>query len=254
MKEADVKVLLTTPGSPFYDKLFVDSPSTRLELVLQAGGVPRSLETVVRGLRQFRVDNPNSDVDLAVVARELMSDVMAEMFNVSFRSWWTDSKSASDPRGQFTSKQKLNALLRILDDTARFQPVVKNLYDYGLLYNDSGKRLVQPVSEQARVALHALYAQVAPSTLPSLSEATTSTERGYLFERHVLAGMLSDQPLNMLMFRANSPDVKQPVRMDAVVTRYRSETDEALLHKLESHPTMRVIWKSKDESWCVDSS
>jgi hypothetical protein len=148
--------------------------------------------------------------------------------------------------------EKISALLRILEGTAEFQPVVKNLYDYGLLFYNSSKRLVLPVSEQARLALHALYAQVAPRALPRLSEIETSSERGHQFERYVLASMLSDAPLHMLMPQANSPDVKKPIRMDAVVTYYHPETNTALLDKLESHPTMRAIWKSKDEQCIFD--
>jgi hypothetical protein len=144
--------------------------------------------------------------------------------------------------------EKLDGLIRIMEDAAEFQPVIKSLYDVGLVYYDLGKRLVWPVSEQARLALHSLYAQVAPSTLPPLSRAASSSERCFLFQRYVLASMLSDKALDMLMFRANSPEVKQCVRMDAVTSRIRPQSDEDLLALLTSHPTMRVIWSSKVET------
>jgi hypothetical protein len=243
----DMEILLMHSASPFFDPIFSQDASFRSRVVQLTGGVPRDVAMLASQLRRARAANPSiQKSQVMAIADSVFSQIQAAKLSTSFSSWWQISKAGVN----VSPKVKLNALMRLLEGCADFEPVIKDLYDFGLLYVNKWLT-VTPVSGLAHLALHQLFSLVAPNVLPPLSQVP-ELERGSNFEQQLLAAMLQPIPTYVSMFRARSPSVELSTRIDATITRAVEQKDDELLRLLQSHDSMRVLWRSRAQNCRFD--
>jgi hypothetical protein len=224
--EEDALLLLQKHGCPYYiaDKLSVDEMK---KLVADLGAVLRPLAQVVKSMRN------------GMAQAELFKRLLNEMEGECLQKWW----------GTLSDEEKNGAwprLLNVLRGTEGFAPATKSLYDNGLVKRDERTSLVAPISPLAAQALSKVYCGNIKGRFTPLSSIGVARERGNQFESQVLA-LLADGLLHTFIASSLGDAPQRALTLSGSSLRFFSSVTD-----IESHPTLDVVWVSRDDKFTVD--
>jgi hypothetical protein len=238
LAEDDVIALVSSPLSPLYrGEVFKTFAGQVYSLT---GGMSRLLYQLLARVPM----GVASEAEIKAILARFEDDMVFELLTISNDHWITTIPKAA-------LKKTMRSMLELLRAQTSLSDTNKQLYDYGLLLNDPVVGRVHVSSAIATSVLFQLYSNyICSEDGEKLSDFRAGAERGYCFERQVLAflSIAGSYILKAKWFKAAN-DKSHDRDISIHVTRIKAFSDIADIARDDRHG---ILWINTSDRYLCD--